>query len=121
MTDREKVLEKYDEVSRLKTHGERREFLGKQTNEMKTALWLENIDRKTKEIKMSAEQKEILEIIKKKFITAEFAQSAKGKSEADAGQEYNEIMNKAGQLLGRDNLREWFVVLGDGNTLKTIC
>jgi hypothetical protein len=116
--DRKTVVEKYDEVSRLETRQERREFFGRQSEEMRVVLWLENIDRKTKGVELSAEQKEILDVIKKKFITVEFAQSVKGKSEADAGQEYNELMGKASQLLGKDNLREWFGILGDSSTLK---
>jgi hypothetical protein len=40
---------------------------------MRVALWLENIDRKTQETEMSTEQKEVLDLIKKKFITVEFA------------------------------------------------
>jgi hypothetical protein len=116
--DRKTVIEKYDEVSRLETRRERREFFGRQTEEMKVALWLENIDRKTKGTELSAEQKEILDDIKKKFMTVEFAQSAKGKSEAEAGQEYNEVMGKATQLLGKENLTDWFGILGDSSTLK---
>jgi hypothetical protein len=117
--DRKTVMEKYDKVSCLETLDERREFLGKQSVEMKVALWLENIDRKTNSIELSTEQKEILDIIKKKFITVEFAEAAKGKSEENAGQEYNEIMSEASQWLGKDNLRELFVILGDSSTLKT--
>jgi hypothetical protein len=116
--DRKTVIEKYDEVSRLETRRERREFFGRQTEEMKVALWLENIDRKTKGTELSAEQKEILDDIKKKFMTVEFAQSVKGKSEAEAGQEYNEVMGKATQLLGKENLTDWFGILGDSSTLK---
>ncbi len=116
--DRKTVIEKYDEVSRLETLRERREFFGRQTEEMKVALWLENIDRKTKGTELSAEQKEILDDIKKKFMTVEFAQSMKGKSEAEAGQEFNEVMGKASQLLGKENLRDWFGILGDSSTLK---
>jgi hypothetical protein len=116
--DRKTVIEKYDEVSRLETRRERREFFGRQTKEMKVALWLENIDRKTKGTELSAEQKEILDDIKKKFMTVEFAQSVKGKSEAEAGQEYNEVMGKATQLLGKENLTDWFGILGDSSTLK---
>jgi hypothetical protein len=51
-------------------------------------------------------------------MTVEFAQSVKGKSEAEAGQEYNEVMGKATQLLGKENLRDWFSILGDSSTLK---
>ncbi len=116
--DRKTVIEKYDEVSRLETIEERREFLGRQTEEMKVALWLENIDRKTKGIELSVEQKEILDDIKKKFITVEFAKSVRGKNEADAGQEYNEVMGKASRLLGKKNLGDWFGLIGDSSTLK---
>jgi hypothetical protein len=116
--DRKTVIEKYDEVSRLETIPERQQFLRNQTEEMKVSLWLENIERKTKGTELSAEQKEILDVIKKKFITVEFAKSAKGKSEADSGQEYNEVMGKASRLLGKENLRDWFGILGDSSTLK---
>jgi hypothetical protein len=119
--DRKTVMEKYDEFSRLETLGERRELFGKQSEEMRVALWLENIDRKTKGIELSAEQKKILDVIKRKFITVEFAESARGKSEEEAGPEYHEIMGKASQLLGKDNLRELFVILGDSNTLRMGC
>jgi hypothetical protein len=121
MIDRKTIMEKYDEVSRLENFSERREFLLKQSEEVKIALWLENIDRKTKGIELAAEQKEILDVIKKKFITVEFAESARGKSEEEAEPKYNEIMGEASQLLGKDNLRELFVILGDSNTLKTSC
>lgn len=117
MIDREIVVEKYEEVSRLKTSSERMEFISKQSEEMRVALWLENIDRKTKRVELTAEQKEILDIIKKKFITQEFAESAKGKSEEEADPEYNEIMSRANQILSKDNLRELFGILGDSNTL----
>ena len=116
--DPKSVMEKYDEVSRLETLDERKEFFGSQTEEMKVALWLENIDRKTKDVELSAEQKEILEVIKRKFITVEFAKSVRGKSEEEAPLEYHEIMSKASHLIGRDNLRDWFVILGESNTLK---
>ena len=102
--DRKTVMEKYDEIGRLETLGDRREFLLKQSKEMKAALWLENTDQKTKRMEMSAEQKEILDVIKKKFTTVEFAEFAKGKSEEEAGPEYIEVMTKAIQLLGKDNL-----------------
>ncbi len=115
--DRETIMEKYDDVSRFETLAERREFLSKQTEEMRVALWMENIDRKTDRIELSAEQKEILDIIKKKFITVEFADFARGKSEEEAEPEYKEIMGRASQLLGQGNLRELFVILGDSNTL----
>ena len=117
MIDQKTVIEKYDEVSKFETLGERRNFLAEQSEEMRATLWIENINRKTKKIEMTAEQKEILDVIKKKFITAEFAESVRGKSEEEAGLEYNEIMNKASQLLGKDNLRDLFVILGDSNTL----
>ena len=116
--DPKSVMEKYDEVSRLETLDERREFFGSQTEEMKVALWLENIDRKTKDVELSAEQKEILEVIKRKFITVEFAKSVRGKSEEEAPLEYHETMSKATHLLGQDNLRDWFVILGENSTLK---
>jgi hypothetical protein len=116
--DRKTVMEKYDAVSRLETLAERREFLGKQTEEMRVALWNENIDRKTKGVELSSEQKEILDVIRKKFNTVEFAKSVRGKNEADAGKEYNETMSEASQLLGKENMREWFGILGDSKTLK---
>ena len=78
--DRKTVMEKYDAVSRLETLAERREFLGKQTEEMRVALWNENIDRKTKGVELSSEQKEILDVIRKKFNTVEFAKSVRGKT-----------------------------------------
>jgi hypothetical protein len=116
--DRKTVMEKYDEVSRLETLSERREFLGKQTEEMRVALWNENIERKTKGVELTADQKEILDVIRKKFNTVEFARSARGKKEADAGNEYTETMSRANQLLGKENMREWFGILGDSKTLK---
>jgi hypothetical protein len=116
--DRKTVMEKYDEVSCLETLAERREFFGKQTEEMKVALWQENIDRKTKEVELSSEQKEILDVIRKKYITVEFAKSQRGKSESEAGKEYNETMSKASQLLGKENMREWFGILGDSKIIK---
>lgn len=119
--NRKTVMEKYDEFSRLETLGERRELFGKQSEEMRVALWLENIDRKTKGKELSAEQKEILDVIKKKFITVEFAKSVRGKIEEEAGPEYDEIMSKAAQLLGKENLRELFVILGGSSTLKAVC
>ena len=121
MIDRKTVLGKYDAISRLETFSERREFLRKQDEEMKVALWLENINRKTKDVKLSAEQMEIIDVIKKKFITVEFAASARGKSEEEAEPEYHEIMSRASHLLGKDNLRELFVILGDSSKLKTNC
>jgi hypothetical protein len=42
----------------------------------------------------------------------------RGKNEADAGKEYNETMSEASQLLGKENMREWFGILGDSKTLK---
>lgn len=115
-------MDKYDEVSRLETLSKRRGFLLEQSEEMKVALWLENINRKTERIELTAEQKGILDIIKKKFITVEFAESARGKSEEEAEPEYKEVMNKASQLLGKDNLRELFVILGDSNRLiEPVC
>lgn len=121
MIDRKTVSEKYDELSRLETSAERREFLGRQSDEMRVAVWLENIDRKTKTIELSAEQREILDVIKEKFITVEFFRSALGKSEEEADPEYLEIMQKANELLGRDNLRELFGIPGDSATLKPSC
>ena len=112
------VSEKYDEINRLGTVAERKEFLSKQSYEMRTALWHENIDRKTKELTLSAEQKEIIDVVRKKFITVEFAKSATGTNEADAGQEYKEIMSRASQLLGKEMMRDLFGILGDSKTLK---
>lgn len=117
MIDQKTVIDKYDEISSLETLSERKEFLLKQNEEMKVALWLENINQKIKGKELTSEQKEILDVIKKKFITIEFADSARGKSEEEAGLEYNQIMSRANQLLGKDNLRELFVIIGDSNTL----
>ncbi len=117
MIDSQTVKGKYDEVSNLETLSERREFLSKQSEEMKVALWLENINQKIKGIELTTEQKEILDIIREKFITVKFAESVKGKNEEAAEPEYKEIMSKASQLLGKENLREFFVILGDSNTL----
>ena len=117
--DQKTVMEKYDEFSRLETLTERRQLFGKQSEEMRVALWLKNIDRKTQETEMSTEQKEVLDLIKKKFITVEFAESARGKMEEDAEPEYEEIMGKAEQLFGKDKLGDLFVILGDSNMLKT--
>ena len=50
--DRKTVMEKYDEIGRLETLGDRREFLLKQSKEMKAALWLENTDQKTKRMEI---------------------------------------------------------------------
>ena len=111
------VSEKYDAINRLGTIAERKEFLSKQSYEMRTALWHENIDRKIREITLSAEQKEIIDVVRKKFITVEFAQSAIGTDEADAPQEYKEIMGKASQLLGKEMMRDLFGILGDSKTL----
>ena len=119
--DRETVVEKYNEISRLETLNERRKFLNKQNEEMKIALWLENIDRKAKDMELSEEKKEILDVIKRKLITVEFAGFAKGKEESEAPPEYIEFMTKASQLLGQDNFRDLFGILGDGGTLKEIC
>jgi hypothetical protein len=116
--DRNTVIKKYDEVNRLETIGERREFLGKQSEEMKIALWLENIDRKTEGAELSAEQSEIIDVIKEKFVTVEYARSVKGTSEADASDEYKELMSKANKLLGKKLMGELFGILGDIKTLK---
>lgn len=115
------VTETYDEISRLETFNERREFLHAQSEEMRVSLWLENIERKTKWTELSTEQKEILEVIREKFITVEFAQSVKGKTESEAPPEYHEIMNRAMQLIGKDNLRELIFILGDSSTFKSVC
>ena len=116
--DRKTVIEKYDEVSRLETLSERREFFGKQTEEMRVALWQENIDRKTKEVELSSEQKETLDVIRKKINTVEFFRSNYGKKEADAGAEYHQIMGKALQLFGQEMVNDLFGTLGDSKTLK---
>lgn len=121
MIEMKTVMEKYDEVSSLETPEERRAFISQQSDDMRVALWLENIDRKTKGIVLSNEQKEILDTIKKKFITVDFAKSVKGKSEEEADEEYKEIMEKASRVLGKDNLRDWFGILGDSSTLKQVC
>ena len=116
--DRKIVVEKYDEVSRLGTLDERRELLVNQSHEMRTALWQENIDRKTKEVELSAEQKEIIDTIRTRFITVEFGKFAHGTDETDAVQEYHNIMGKASQLLGKQLMRELFVGLGGSIILK---
>ena len=112
------VSDKFYEISRLETMDERKEFLSKQSYEMRIALWHENIDRKTKKLQLSAEQEEIVDVVKRKFITVEFAKSASGMNEADAPQEYQEIMGKASQLLGKEMMRDLFGILGDTKTLK---
>lgn len=121
MIDQQEIMEKYDEISLRETLGERREFFLQQSEEMKVKLWLENIDRKTKEMTLSDEQKEILEVIKEKFITVEFAESVRGKSEEEMEPEYHRIMAQAAELFGKDNLREFLVILGDSKTLKLTC
>ena len=112
------VVEKYDEINRLETRNERMELLNKQSEEMKVALWQENIDRKTKDVELSAEQKEIIDTIRKRFLAVKFLKSARGKNETDAGQEYQEIMGKASQLLGREMMGELFGIIGDSKTMK---
>ncbi len=116
--DSKTVVEKYDEISRLETRSERIEFLNKQSEEMRVALWQENVDRKTKSVELSAEQKEIIDTIGKKYNTAEFAKFARGKDEADAGQEYHDIMGEASQLLGKEMMGELFGIIGDSKTMK---
>lgn len=112
------VSEKYDEINRLGTIAERGEFLSKQNDEMRNALWHENIDRKTKELTLSVEQKEIIDLVRKKFITVEFAKSVFGMNEEDAPQEYKEIMGRASQLLGKEMMGDLFVFMGDSKTLE---
>lgn len=112
------VSEKYDEINRLGTVAERKEFLSKQSYETRTALWHENIDRKTKEFTLSAEQKEIIDIVRKKFFTVEFAKSVSGTNEEDAPQEYQEIMSRASRLLGKEIMRDLFGIIGDSKTLE---
>lgn len=116
--DPKTVVEKYDEINNLKTRSERMEFLNRQTEEMRVSLWQENIDRKTESVELSEQQKEVIDAIRKKFITLEFAKSARGKDEADAGQEYHDIMGKASQLLGRKMMGELFGIMGDSKTMK---
>ena len=116
--DPKTVEEKYDEINHLETRSERIGFLNNQNEEMKVALWMENIDWKTRGIELSAEQKEVLDVIKKKFITVEFAESARGKSEENVEQEYNDIMGKPSQLLGREIMGELFGIIGDSKTMK---
>jgi hypothetical protein len=115
------IIEKYDEISLLETLDERREFLLEQSEEMKVNLWLENIKRKTKAMELSDEQREILEVIKQKFVTVEFAESVKGKSEEETEPEYHRIMAQAVELLGKDNLRELLFILGGSGNLKQTC
>ena len=116
--DRKTVVEKYDEINQLETRTERLELLNKQSDEMRIALWQENIGRKTKGVELSAEQKEIIETVSKKVFTVEFFRSAKGKNEEDAGEEYHDIMGKANQLLGSQMLTELFGIIGDSKTMK---
>lgn len=116
--DPKAVPEKYDEISRLETRAERGAFLSKQTAEMRVALWNENVDRKTKAMNLSDEQKETLDVIRKKINTVEFFRSNYGKKEEDAGAEYQQIMNKALQLFGRETVNELFGILGESKTLK---
>lgn len=118
MINQKMVSEKYDEINRLGTVAERKEFLSKQSYEMRNALWHENIDRKTKELTLSAEQREIIDVVRKKFITEEFAKSAFGTNEEDAPQEYKEIMGRASRLLGKEMMRDLFGILGDTKTLE---
>ncbi len=48
----------------------------------------------------------------------EFAKFARGKDEADAGQEYHDIMGKASQFLGKEMMGELFGIIGDSKTMK---
>lgn len=116
--DRKAVMEKYDEISRLETMSERRDFFGKQTAEMKAALWHENIERKTSGVVLSAEQKEILDVIRNKYITAEFYKLPADKRDANLMQEFKEAQTKAMQLLGKELMGELMAVLGDSKTLQ---
>jgi hypothetical protein len=116
--DPKTVIEKYDEINQLKTRSERIELLNNQSEEMQVALWLENIDRKTKSLELSAAQKQIIDTVRKKFFTVEFRVSARGTEEANAGQEYQDIMGKASQLLGRGMMGELFGIIGDSKTMK---
>ena len=116
--DPKTVVEKYDEINQLEARSERMELLNKQSEELRVALWQENIDRKTKGVELSVEQKEIIDTIRKKYLTTEFFKSASGKDEAEAGQEYNDIMEKASQLLGRKIMGELFGIMGDSKTMK---
>ena len=113
------VSEKYDEISRIEDITERTAVLANQTEEMKVALWNENVDRKTKGLDLSSEQKEILDVIRTKVNTVEFHRLRRSNKKADAGKEYYETMAKASQLLGEENIREWFGIMGDSKTLKT--
>jgi SAM-dependent MidA family methyltransferase len=116
--DQKSVVEKYDEINRLEARSERIELLNKQSDEMQIALWQENIDRKTKSLELSEEQKEVIDTVRKKFFTVEFRKFARGKEEANAGQEYQDIMGKASQLLGREMMGELFGIIGDSKTMK---
>ena len=116
--DPKTVVEKYDEINHLEDRRERIELLNKQSDEMRVALWRENIDRKTKSLELSAEQEEIIDTVRKRFLTVEFLKSARGKEEADAGEEYHDIMGKASQLLGREIMTELFGNIGDSKTMK---
>jgi hypothetical protein len=114
------VSEKYDEINHLETRSARIGLLNKQSEEMRVSLWHENIDRKTKGVELSAEQKEIIDTVRRKVFTVEFFKSAHGTDEADAGQEYHDIMGKASQLLGTELMGELFGIIGDSKTMKCI-
>jgi hypothetical protein len=116
--DPKTVVEKYDEINNLETRNERLELLNKQSDEIQVALWQENVDRKTKSLELSEEQKEIIDTVIKKFFTVEFRESVRGKAESDAGQEYQEIMGKANELLGGQMMGELFGIIGDSKTMK---
>lgn len=116
--NRKTAAEIYDEINRLETRSERIKLLNKQSEEMRVALWQENIDRKTKSVELSDEQKEIIDAVRNKIITVEFLKFAHGKDEADAGQEYQNIMGKASQLLGSELMGELFGIIGNSKTMK---
>ena len=116
--DPKTVVEKYDEINDLETRTKRIELLNKQSAEMRVALWQENIDRKTKGVELSVEQEEIIDAVRKKYFTVEFFKSAHGKDEADAGQECQDIMGKASQLLGTEMMGELFGIIGNSKTMK---
>ena len=116
--DKTTVSEKFNEVSKLTTLNDRRKFFGKQSEELRTDLWHKNIAEKTKNLNLSAEQEEIIDSVKDKFMTVEFAKSVRSKTEAEAPKEYHEIMNRAKELLGEELFFDLFLILGNSDVLE---
>lgn len=116
--DEKTIGEKYDKVSKLTTLNDRRKFFVKQSEELGVALWHKNIAEKTQNLDLSTEQKEIIGLVKDKFITVEFAKSVRGKTELEASEEYHEIMTRAKQLLGDELFLDLFLILGSSDVLE---